>query len=109
MAKKIKSKIDWTIHAVPEENGKMCLHTHGLSEKGLTELSVLDTEEIYTTEEMAAMINNVARMMVEGEEFIVEPKLLHVIDDVDGNPKFKFRMAYEECYGEKTIRLYFIK
>ena len=109
MAKKIKTKIDWTIHAVPEENGKMCLHTHGLSEKGLTELSVLDTEEIYTTEEMAAMINNVARMMVEGEEFIVEPKLLHVIDDVDGNPKFKFRMSYEECYGEKTIRLYFIK
>ena len=43
MAKKIKTKIDWTIHAIPEENGKICLHTHGLNEKGLTELSVLDT------------------------------------------------------------------
>ena len=70
---------------------------------------MLDTEDVYTTEEMASMINNVACMMVEGEEFIVEPKLLHVIDDVDGNPKFKFRMSYAECYGEKTIRLYFIK
>ena len=37
----------------------MCLHTHGLSEKGLTELSVLDTEEIYSVEEMTAMINNI--------------------------------------------------
>lgn len=108
MAKK-RTKIDWIVHAILEENGKICLHTHGLREKGLTELSVLDTEEVYTVEEMTAMINNVACMMVEGEDFIVEPRLLHVIDDVDGNPKFKFRMAYEECYGEKTIRLYFIK
>ena len=28
MAKKLKNKIDWVIHAIPEENGKICLHTH---------------------------------------------------------------------------------
>ena len=33
-----KNKIDWVIHAIPEDNGKICLHTHGLNKKGLTEL-----------------------------------------------------------------------
>jgi hypothetical protein len=107
--RKKRIKIDWIVHAIPEENGKICLHTHGLNKRGLTELSVLDTEDIYTVEEMTAMINNIVCMMIEGEEFIVEPKLLHVIDDVNGKPKFKFRMSYAECYGEKTTRLYFIK
>lgn len=107
MAKKLKNKIDWVIHAIQEENGKICLHTHGLNEKGLTELSVLDTEEIYSVEEMSAMINNVARMMVEGEDFIVDERLRHVIDNPDGSPRFSFTMSYEECYGEKTIRLDF--
>ena len=53
------------------------------------------------------MINNVARMMVEGEDFIVDERLRHVIDNPDGSPRFSFTMSYEECYGEKTIRLDF--
>ena len=104
-----KNKIDWVIHAIPEDNGKICLHTHGLNEKGLIELSVLDTEEIYSAEDMAAMMNNIASMMIEGEKFIVDKKLRHVIDNPDGSPRFSFTMSYAKCYGEKTIRLNFRK
>ena len=28
-----KNKIDWVIHAIPEDDGKICLHTHGLNKK----------------------------------------------------------------------------
>ena len=94
MRKTLETKIDWTIHAGTNEDGIIWMHTHGLKEKGLMELSAVEGKWEYTAEEMAGMINNIARMMVEGEDFVVDPNICHIIDDPDDNPKFKFKMSY---------------
>lgn len=107
MKKNKNNEIDWIIHAVEELGGKVCLHTHGLKEHGLTELSVCAVPDVYSVEEMSSMINTVGRMMVEGEEFAVNPTIRHCIDAPDGKTKFKFIMFRKKCYGEDTIRLDF--
>ena len=118
MTKNLETKIDWVIHATTDRDGMIHMHTHGLKEKGLIELSAVEGEWNYTAEEMSDMINTVARLMVEGEEFVVNPEMRHIIDDPDDNPKFKFTMSYAHCDADvldvedkrtRTIRLSFIK
>lgn len=114
---KTETKIDWVIHSGVDEDGMIWMHTHGLKEKGLAELSALQYEWEYTPEEMAGMINTVALMMIEGEEFMVHPGIRHIIDDEDGSPKFYFRMSYDyvgsDCLDVenkmmRTVRLHFV-
>lgn len=118
MNKKSNTKIDWDIHGYTDVDGMINMHTHGLADKGLMELSSIAGEWECTPEDMASKINTVAQMMVDGEKFTVDSTLRHVIDDADGNPKFKFTMSYAYCEPDaldvenkrmKTIRLKFLK
>lgn len=103
--------INWTIHCIPEQYTENPLikdmvnfHTHGLKgHYNLTELSVVTLLDVYSAEEVGRMINTVAYMMVNGEEFV--PYATHYIDKEDGTNDFKFKLLPATCYGEDTLRM----
>ena len=73
----MNTKIDWNIHCIKDgykNNPLICnminFHTHGLTRHNLTELSVVTLLDVYSEEEVARMINTVALMMVNGEDFV---------------------------------------
>lgn len=100
------NKIDWTIHMIPDvyENsillhGFTNYHTHGLEKHGLTNLSVI-MDDTYDSKTIASLINTVAEMMIDGEEFAIG--CTHYIDNAFD---FCFEMKETLCFGEPTIRL----
>lgn len=106
--KHMKKKIDWTIHAVTDvydDSIVLCgmtnYHTHGLKKYGLTELSVI-MDDTYDSNTVASFMNDVAMMMIDGEEFAHD--YFHFIDNCEAFP-YRFGLKKTTCFGEPTIRL----
>ena len=76
-------------------------HTHGLSEHGLTELSVV-CPDINDTRPYE-IINRIGDMMLSGEVF--EPDCVHYIDDTNNVTICKFMLKPTTCFGEPTLRI----
>lgn len=76
------------------------VHTHGLEDYNLTNISIVAPED---DARLTEVIYTVADMMKNGEEFILNAT--HFIDNPDGSCKFKFKMLPTKCFGEDTIRL----
>lgn len=108
------NNIDWTIHCVtdtyknnPLISNMVNFHTHGLTKHNLTELSVVTLLDVYSAEKVTKMINTVASMMIDGEDFIDSYPFgaTHYIDNPDGTNAFKFKLLPTTCYGEETLRM----
>lgn len=76
-------------------------HTHGLSEYGLIELSVV-CPEINDTRPYE-VINRIGDMMLSGEVF--EPDGVHYINDNNDVTICKFMLKETTCFGEPTLRI----
>ena len=85
----------------PIINNWVNYHTHGLSDYGLTELSIVcpDAKDPRPYE----IINIVGRMMISGEKF--NPDLTHAIEDGHGIPIYRFRLKPTTCFGDKSLRI----
>lgn len=105
--KEDKEKYGFYVHAVKEVykdnyliSDWVNIHTHGLEEYGLTNISVVAPKE---DSRLFYIIYTVGKMMKNGEYF--DPKITHYIDDCNGNCIVRFRMLSTKCFGEDTIRL----
>ena len=76
-------------------------HTHGLSDYGLTELSVVcpDISDFRPCE----FINLVGDMMLKGETFELDS--IHCIDNTNNVTICKFMLKSTTCFGEPTLRI----
>lgn len=76
-------------------------HTHGLSDHGLTELSVVcpDISDFRPCE----LINLIGDMMLNGEKF--EFDKIHCIDNTNNVIICNFRLKSTTCFGEPTLRI----
>ena len=108
----MKNKITWIIHAVtdayeknPLLKGMINMHTHGLEDLGLTELSVIVIPETYEIKAIGNLINDIGKMMAEGDVFESGFNQLHYIYNEDGEEEVKFKLIETTCYGEKSLRI----
>ena len=104
----IANKRPFIIHGVTEiydDNplvaGWVNYHTHGLSDHGLTELSIVcpDINDTRPCE----LINIVGDMMLNGETF--EFGCVHCLDDDNGITIHKFMLKPTTCFEETSIRI----
>lgn len=104
---KEKKERGYTVHGVCDAykdnyliSNWVNVHTHGLEEHGLTNISIVAPEN---DTRLAHIIYTIADMMINGEEFILNAT--HFIDKPDGTCDFKFRLLKTKCYGEDTLRI----
>lgn len=105
-----KVEIDWMVHAVMEHKSDrnkpektIDYVTSGFANHGF-DGEVMVVGKVKNAEEIANLINIFCRMMIEGEKF--DPNCTHTIDDMDGNPKFKFNVyEYQTLNGDVKYQL----
>ena len=102
-----KSERGYCVHAVagvykdnPMISNWVNVHTHGLEEHGLNNISIVAPKD---DNRLAHVIYTIADMMMDGEEFILNAT--HFIDKSDGTCDFKFRLLPTKCFGEDTLRM----
>jgi hypothetical protein len=76
------------------------VHTHGLEDHGLTNISIVAPED---DDRLTHVIYTIADMMMDGEEFILDAT--HFMDKSDGTCDFKFKLLPTKCFGEDTLRI----
>jgi hypothetical protein len=105
--KKERETRGYTVHGVKDlyKNNPLIsnwvnVHTHGLEEYGLTNISIVAPED---DDRLSNVIYTIADMMMKGEEFILNAT--HFMDKPDGTCDFKFRLLPTKCFGEDTLRI----
>lgn len=76
------------------------VHTHGLEDHGLTNISIVAPED---DDRLCHVIYTIADMMMDREEF--DLRATHFMDKSDGTCDFKFRLLPTKCCGEDTLRI----
>lgn len=104
--KKEKEDRGYTVHGVKDlyKNNYLIsnwvnVHTHGLENYGLTNISIVAPED---DERLFNVIYTIADAMKGGEEFSFET--IHIMF-VDDKYKFKFYLIPAKCFGEDTLRI----
>ena len=101
--------MDWIIHIVEQDKNKTLwfpyltdFHTHGLEKHGLKNLCMFfDYGDDGITN--GDLINTIAQMMVNGEEFSTDK--LHYIDDKNGDILYRFALREFNWHGEDLLKI----